>query len=278
MRSRLDPVTVERLLARLGLRETPPVSVEGLHALYRAWCRHVPFDNVLRRIHLAYKHPGPLPGFDPAAFVQTYLRYGAGGTCTPSSGGLHVLLCSLGFTIERVLAMMGAEDEPLTLPNHTALLVRLDGATYLVDTSIACEQALPLRATRTVLDDPLHPATTSPVMGTWRIRWVRPFNGQRLQCQLLPSPATTSGLLQVYEATRGSGAFNAALYARLNVEGGIVVVAKAKRFAIDRIGHAQATVVGEARTRVLVEEMGFSEELVAQLPPDVHEVAAPVRR
>lgn len=167
----LDAASATALLARLGLSAAPAVSKEGLDLLYRAWCRKVPFDNLLRRIRLAGAQGGaaaPLPGFDPAEFIGAFLEHGAGGTCTPSGGALAAVLRWVGFDACQVLARM---DEPGRCPgaaNHTAVLVRLDGLVYLVDVSIRCERAIPLRlgpGVPTVLADPLHPVAVRRVVG-----------------------------------------------------------------------------------------------------------------
>ena len=57
---------LERVLSRLGLADRPAPTLDGLHTLYAAWCRKVPFDNVRKLIHLHSHAPGPVgePGFE----------------------------------------------------------------------------------------------------------------------------------------------------------------------------------------------------------------------
>lgn len=59
----LDPQLVERVFARLGMDEAPPVDPAGLRTVYRQWCRSVPFDNTLKLIALHDGSGGPLPSF-----------------------------------------------------------------------------------------------------------------------------------------------------------------------------------------------------------------------
>ena len=58
----LPSALVERVLEGLGLSEPPPPDFDGLHELYAAWCSRVPFDNLLKRIHIFEQSPAPLPG------------------------------------------------------------------------------------------------------------------------------------------------------------------------------------------------------------------------
>ena len=42
----------EAVLAKLGFPDRPAPDRAGLDAVYAAWCRKVPFDNLVKRIHL----------------------------------------------------------------------------------------------------------------------------------------------------------------------------------------------------------------------------------
>ena len=76
----LAPALIERVLEKLELPESPSLDRAGLADLYDAWCRHVPFDNVRKMIHLREELPGPLPGDDAEDFLEAWLRHGTGGT------------------------------------------------------------------------------------------------------------------------------------------------------------------------------------------------------
>jgi len=107
--------TVDAVLAKLRI-DWPEPSLAGLRALYAAWCRRVPFDNVLKLIHISESAPGLLPGSTSESFFQDWLACGAGGTCWAGNGALHDLLAALGFRAERAIATMFPEAQ--TAPNH----------------------------------------------------------------------------------------------------------------------------------------------------------------
>ena len=130
---------VDSVLDRLGFRERPAADRAGLDAVYLAWCRNVPFDNLVKRIHLAAGSAAPIPNGEPTAFLESWLRDGTGGTCWPSSGGLHALLSGVGFDARRGSAAM---FDNLSGPVHThgTVIVRLDGVDHWVDSSMLTEQ------------------------------------------------------------------------------------------------------------------------------------------
>ena len=117
----------------------------------------------------------PFPNGPPDAFLAAYLRDGTGGTCWPSSGGLHALLVALGFDARRGSAAM---YDNLSGPIHThgTVIVRIDGVDYWVDSSMLTDRVFPfVRGEETHLDDPLHPVRVEPVDQLWRVWWPHPF-------------------------------------------------------------------------------------------------------
>ena len=84
--------------------------------VYAAWCRRVPFDNVLKRIHLASGNPDPLPGDDDTRFFESWLRFGTGGLCWAGNSALCSLLTALKFSAAWGLATMLVGPDPP--PNH----------------------------------------------------------------------------------------------------------------------------------------------------------------
>ena len=99
--------------------------------------RRVPFDNVLKLIHLAEERPGPLPGSTAESFFEAWLEHGTGGTCWSGNGALHGLLEALGFDVARVIATMLSSPRA-SAPNHGSVLATVDGERWLVDASILC--------------------------------------------------------------------------------------------------------------------------------------------
>src|SRR5688572_175456 len=101
----MTPSWLAPVLARLGV-DRPEPDLAGLRRVYAAWCQRVPFDNVLKLVHLAAGRAGPLPGSTADDFFRSWLAHGAGGTCWAGNGALHDLLAALGFAATRATATM----------------------------------------------------------------------------------------------------------------------------------------------------------------------------
>ena len=164
----LTPDLTEAVVSELGFPAPPEPDGAGLNRIYRAWCQRVPFDNLVKRTHLASGSAEPIPNGPPAAFFESWLAHGTGGTCWPTSGGLHALLVALGFDARRGSAAM---FDSLSGPIHThgTTIVRVEGVDHWVDSSMLTDAVLPLipgEATRH--DDPLSPLWSEPVDDLWR--------------------------------------------------------------------------------------------------------------
>ncbi len=263
----LSPSTTEAVLQRLGLDERPEVSLDGLDRVYLAWCRNVPFDNLRKRIHLVAADPGPLPGGEPEDFFASYLDHGTGGTCWPSSAALHALLASLGFDARRGSAAM---HDVVAGPVHThgTVIVRTEGAEYWVDSSMLSNHPLVLRTgEETSRDDAIRPMRAEPVERVWRVWWTNPAFDMELGCLLLDDDTSLEHYLTRYEASRTASPFNTGAYATRNFDGRTVTVAMGSRFERTADGATQGDLPG-GLAACLVEELGYSEEIVASLPPD----------
>jgi N-hydroxyarylamine O-acetyltransferase len=263
----LSPQLTEAVLAKLGFSERPDPDRAGLDVLYAAWCRRVPFDNLVKRIHLASGSPAPIPNGPPDAFFESWLAHGTGGTCWPSSGGLHALLVALGFDARRGSAAM---FDSLFGPIHThgTVLVRVDGADYWVDSSMLTNAALPLVPHEpTRHDDPVSPVWSEPVDDLWRVWWTSAANGEEIGCLLLDDDVTSDHYLARYEASRKMSPFNTAVHARRNVDDARITIAASQRFE-RRASGINSAPLGDDRNRRLIEEFGYSEAIVARLPAD----------
>ena len=265
--SSLKPETVEAVLEQLGLSAPPEPTSDGLARLYLAWCHNVPFDNLRKRIHLAASDPSPLPGGEPEEFFSAYLRHGTGGTCWPSSAALHALLASLGFDARRgSAAMHDAASGPVH--THGTVIVRVEGVDHWVDSSMLSNRPLPLHVGEgTSLDDAIRPMRAEPVERLWRVWWHEPAFETEIGCLLLDDDTPLDHYLTRYEASRTASPFNAAVYATRNLDGHTVTIAMGKRFEGTERGVTSSAPPG-GMADCLVEELGYSEEIVAALPPD----------
>jgi len=263
----LEPALTEAVLDHLGLADRPAPDRAGLDRIYAAWCERVRFDNLVKRIHLTSGAREPIPNGPADAFFAAWLRDGTGGTCWPSSGSLHALLRELGFDARRG---SGAMRDDLSGPIHThgTVIVRVDDDEFWVDSSMLTQRVIPLeRGVETRLDDPIHAARVEPLDEHYRVWWTHPFLEEMLGCLLLDDDVTAEHYLVRYEASRDLSPFNTGVYATKSGADTRVTIAFGQRWERRAEGITSAP-VGDDRDRVLVEEFGYSEEIVARLPPD----------
>lgn len=259
---------MERVLMRLELSERPAPTLHGLQALYAAWCRKVPFDNVRKLIHVQSHDPRPLPGDDAVDFFEAWLAYGTGGTCWSGNGALHALLVSLGFDACRgVATMLVAPDIP---PNHGTVVVACDATPYVVDASILHGE--PLRLDEQAPTSVAHPAwgvQCHKRNGRWLIRWRPMHQPDGLDCRLEHLHVTRETFQERHEQTRPWSPFNYELHARLHRGSAVVGTARGQRVEFDGSGGVvQKRLEGDDRMRLLVDELGMQEAIVQRLPFD----------
>ncbi len=259
----------ENVLLKLGFSQRPAPTLEGLCALYSAWCRQVPFDNVRKLIHVRAGESGPLPGSTPRDFFEAWLRHGTGGTCWSGAGAFHALAISLGFAAERAIAtMLVYPDLP---PNHGSVRVTLEGKHYLVDCSMLHGEPLLLdEHAETHVAHPAWGATCTPREGRFHVMW-RPLNYlQGLVCRFESFGATAAEYEQRYEATRGWSPFNYQVVARSNRGDEVTGVAFGRAVTLHADGATTDEPIDHQEAqRHLIELLGMSEEIVGRLPVDV---------
>lgn len=250
----------DRVLARLGFSRAPSPDLDGLRALYAAWCAHVPFDNVRKMIVLRADGLRPLPGGDAADFFEHWLANGAGGTCWPSSNALFELARACGFAARRVAGSM----RDLGIINHASVKVRIDGADWLVDSSALTNEPLPVDGRLFVTADPVFAAEVEPVDGTHIVWTHTPPNSAYLPCRLLVDPADHVQYASGYEASRTRSPFNQRLYVRRNHPGELVVLIGSTRFIRTAHGLESQDLSPDELRRTLAEQVGLSDTLIAE--------------
>ena len=269
MDRKLPPKLRERVLAKLGFAGTPAPTFENLGAIYAAWCRGVPFDNVRKLIHVRAANPGPLPGRTAEDFLEAWLKHGTGGTCWSGAGAFHALLASLGFDAARgVGTMLVGPELP---PNHGSVLVTFGEARYLVDCSILHGEPLRLEEdAETRVEHPAWGVRCAKSDGRLHVSWrpLQRLNG--LECRLERFGATHPEFQDLHDQTRGWSPFNYEVTARINRGDRVVGLAFGKAVSLEVNGSSRETAVTHAdRVRLLIEEIGLSEEIVDQLPEDI---------
>jgi len=277
-RTELPRALVERVLARLGFTAAPEPTLDGLRAVYGAWCRCIPFDNIRKLIHVRAASSGPLPGSSAVDFLEAWLRHGTGGTCWSNAGATHALLVSLGFPAVRGIAtMLAAPNIP---PNHGTVQVTFDDVRYLVDGSILCGELLRLDEHETTrVEHPARGVQCAQRDGHLYIAWRPLHKVDGFECRLERFGATAEDFQEMYERTRGWSPFNYEANARTNRGDEVVGVAFGDAVTLRVDGSVEQTPVTRAeRDRVLIEKVGLSEEIVAQLPADVETPPPPGSR
>jgi N-hydroxyarylamine O-acetyltransferase len=225
-------------------------------------------DNVRKLIHLSQGNSAPFPGSTAEDFFRAWLRHGTGGTCWAGAGACHALLQSLGFDAERGLGtMMAAPNLP---PNHGTVRVRFGGENYLTDCSVLHGEPLRLdENTETTVNHPAWGARCSQRNGKWHIAWRPLHKTDGFECRLESFGLSGGDYQQRYEQTRGWSPFNYELAARLNKNDRVVGIGFGKAIVLQADGSVQSRPISEAdRCRLLIEEIGLSEEIVSQLPAD----------
>lgn len=246
------------VLARLGFATAPSRDLEGLRALYDAWCTRVPFDNVRKMIALRTAAAQPLPGGDARDFFCRWLEHGTGGTCWPTSNALFELVHSLGFEARRVAGSM----RDVGVVNHASVKVSIDGSDWLLDSSMLTNAPLPLSDAVFVHSDPVFAAEVEPIDGT-HVVWVdMPAFSTYMPCRLLVDPDDHAHYLARYEASRERSPFNQRLYARRNRPGELQVLMGNTLFSKT----AQGLVSKELSATELCQEIhlriGISDDLI----------------
>ncbi len=265
----LAPDLIEKILARLGLVRKPEQTLAGLREFYGAWCANVPFDNVRKLIHVRAQRKSPLPSFTPEDFFAGFLKYGTGGTCWAGAGALHTLVRSLGFDAERGIGTM--LHAPHAAPNHGTVLVRFGETKYLVDSSMLFGEPLLLNENAsTSIDHPAWGVRCSRKDGHWFIAWRPLHKTDGFECRLERFDVSWAEFQQMHAATGGWSPFNFEVSARKNRNGEVVGVGFGQAVRLRKDGGVdRAPAAYQERTRILIDDVGLSEEIVSQLPDDV---------
>jgi N-hydroxyarylamine O-acetyltransferase len=143
-------VTVESYLARIGLSEAEPPSVDALAEIHARHLERVPYEN----LDIQIGRPTSVDGADSAHRI---VRDQRGGYCFHLNGALGILLDALGYTVVRHRGtVQSADGPPSTSLNHLILHVHdlptddHPGGTWWADIGLGdgFTRPLPLRGGR----------------------------------------------------------------------------------------------------------------------------------
>ena len=124
---------IQTYLARLGIREEVPRTLEGLARIQLAHKIAVPFEN----LDIVAGRPLSL---DLNHLYDTIVVRRQGGVCAELNTLYNWLLYSLGFRVVSYNARMLSPDTYL-FRRHRILAVELEGKTYTTDVGFATENA-----------------------------------------------------------------------------------------------------------------------------------------
>lgn len=275
----LSPALVERVLAKLGLKNQPTLDLAGLNTLYAAISGSIPFDNVQKRIWFASDRKKPATGGDPSEFFGNWVRHGTGGTCWPSNGGMYALARALGFRARRIVGSVIVPNYPQGA-NHGSVLVTLDDVDYVFDLAFGSFKVLPLIPGQSVSTETgIHKLEAIPIDGGgFELFFRMGLSTAPLPFRREPEhePVDHAFFISRYDRANRVGFFNDTLLVIRRFADSIVTIGRGNQLVITADGVLTKRELTIAqRDEVLIQELGLSEEVVARIPPDVVGGVAP---
>ena len=254
----LTSTAVDEIVERLGFAARPPPDLDGLRAVYSAWSRRVPFDNLRKLVALHFEMP-ELPGIHPNDFFAAWLLTGAGATCWGSNNAIHALLVGLGFD-----ARLHAASMFDTEINHGTTIVTLDGERWMVDTSIHGDVPAPVRSEPSSVEHAGFVTAVRPDGDGWVVECPTPDPDFRIPCRL-HDEIDYEFTLAANEKTRAWSPFNLGVMVGINDATGVWML---KDNTLARIESSGVTSTAMTDTEVdewMIEVSGHSPQLVAEV-------------
>jgi N-hydroxyarylamine O-acetyltransferase len=260
---RLPLALRDEVLRRFGFAETPSPDMDGLRAVYKAWCRNIPFDNLNKVIALRTGIAGFLPGIHATDFFETWLRDATGGTCWPSANAIYALLRSLGFDARRVAAHM----QDAGVFNHGTVVVTMDGREWLVDSSVHTDVPMLLDRNGFLNDDKVFFAEIEHEkreneLGTYVLWVASPRPDSYMPCRIFPAKVPYGYFVERFEATRERSPFNTRLYVGRNGDREKIIVIGNVRHVISSQGIQSRELSRAEFMDVLRADFGLSENIL----------------
>ena len=120
-------MNIDRYLARIGLSERPPATLDGLKTVHRAHLFAIPYENIDVQL-------GRRVTTDIAPIYAKTVERGRGGWCYEMNGVLGWALGELGFKVTRATGAVVREMKgEMAVGNHLVLRVELPEGLYLAD-------------------------------------------------------------------------------------------------------------------------------------------------
>ena len=171
------------------------------------------------------------------------------------------------------MGVSGMTDEFDFDTNHASVIVRLDGIDYLTDCNSGCVEPLPLvRGEVTRAGWGIHEIESRPFENWVEVHFL-PQTQREKKVVYRPGraydPVDHTFCLAEYERSKDLSIFNESLFVCSRRPDRFVTLGRCNQIVIDEEGVVTKTPVTEAeRKRSLVEDHGFSPEIVEKIPPD----------
>lgn len=255
----LTEASVDEIVERLGFAQRPGTDLDGLSALYDAWCRKVPFDNLRKLVALHFDLP-QIPGIEPADFFAAWQLTGAGATCWGSNNAMHALLTALGFDTQLTAASMFDVDK-----NHGTTIVTLPEGRFIVDTAVHGGVPAPMvdGQTTTVEYHGYRTVVRQDEKG-WLFDHPTPDPSFMLPCRIIGAMDYAASEV-ANEKSRGWSPFNDGVMAAINDASGVWMLKGAGLARIDASGTTTRQLTEAEVDEWLVEVAGHSPQLVAEV-------------
>ena len=231
----------------------------GVAALYAAWCRHVPFDNLRKLVALRTGDPRPLPGDEPDDFFRACLDHGTGGTCWSSSGALGALADHLGFRT----ALGAGSVFDLPEENHGTAVVEVGDVCWMLDSSMLTGTPHRLGGELSRTECHGYRSRLEPDGDSWMMHTDSSIG--ELPCRINPGARSTDEYRERHEKTRSWSVFNDTPYVLRHVGESVQCLRDLALTVWSPAGTASSTLDPEERRAWLVETAGFSAAVVADV-------------
>ena len=156
-------------------------------------------------------------------------------------------------------------------PNHGTVMVTIGETRLLVDSAILHSEPLRLESgAETRLEHPAWGVRCGERSGRWHVQWRPLHRVEGFECRLESFGAGADDYRARYENTRSWSPFNFEVTARINRNDTVVGMAFGHSVTLTGEGGVSKQPIShQERLRLLVEDVGLSEEIVSALPEDV---------
>lgn len=225
---------LDRVCSQLSIKHANGCSFEYLSHIYKSWCEQVPFDNLAKIVRLSADPLAPLPGAAAQDFFECWLNVGVGGTCWAGNGALFALLGALGYEVEFVAGnMLPTLSVTPSPPAHGAVIVKIEGAEYLLDATILHGVPIKIAPHETRCNTFYYRVLI--VNGEIYIRW-RPLGRPFFYFHLNRRNLSEEYILESHKKSRVTSKFNGSPIIRIVRSGSIHGVVKDSLIVRDPVG------------------------------------------